>query len=44
MNNEENIQKNKTTSNEIVSNESNILFDSTLDFDPTFGFIPFNKS
>lgn len=41
--NENIMQTNRTIPNEIVSNESNILFDSTLDFDPTFGFTPFSE-
>lgn len=38
--NNEFMQKNETISEEIVSFESNSLFDPSLEFDSTFGFTP----
>ena len=42
-NNNENIQKNETVSNEIVSFESNSFFNPHIYFDSTLGFMPLNE-
>ena len=43
MNNENNIQKNETISNEIVSFQKNSLFNPNIDFDSMLGFTPFSE-